>query len=519
MLSSLPENLEMLLEVSRLLSSKLNLPELLRAILELGARIVNAETASLLLVDVKTQELYFDIALGMDPDLARVRLKVGQGIAGSVAQNNRSVIIPDVREDPRWSAGMDQQSGFMTRSILAAPLSLKGRCIGVVEAINKLDGTFSDADLRAFEAFASQAAVAIENARLFSSLIEETTKLNTILNEMHDAVILTDAAGKILLANQAVKQFLPQADSGHGTLAQAIAGLELVPDLRHLLDPKAPLVRFEATRSNPKKLVLAGTASEVDSGETDAPARRVIVFRDVTEEKHEEGLKRTFLSLISHKLKTPLASITGYSQLLLEEHKGKSAADFLTKSLTTINGQGLKLAALVEKLLNYTMLEQLDVSEFQLTDIDVDPLLQETVQSMDAWLNEHRGRVLLEAGSGLRVRGEASLLRDVVKNLIENGVKFDTHSQRKVAVWATPNDGRVEIHVRDSGPGIPPEESEKIFRRFYQVEPSFTGQVEGWGLGLSFVQKVIGRLDGSVRLESSLGAGSTFTVSLPASKQ
>src|SRR5579885_1274201 len=131
------ERLELLLQVGRLLSSKLELGELLTSVLGLATRVVDAETASLLLYDEKAKELYFDVALGLASEAAKVRLPLGQGIAGTVAEARKAEIINAVREDPRWSPVMDEKSGFITRSVLAVPILLKGRLVGVLEAINK----------------------------------------------------------------------------------------------------------------------------------------------------------------------------------------------------------------------------------------------------------------------------------------------------------------------------------------------------------------------------------------------
>src|ERR1035437_8820723 len=202
------ERLELLLEVGRLLSSKLELPELLTTVLELASRVVDAETASLLLLDEKTGELYFDTALGLGEDMSKVRLKLGQGIAGAVAQSRKPEIINEVRKDPRWSPKMDEQSGFVTRSILAVPILLKGRLLGVVEAINKRGGPVATEDVQAFDAFASQAGVAIDNARLFTSLRDEKFKLATVFAQMNDGAALTDAAGRVILSNDAASRLL-----------------------------------------------------------------------------------------------------------------------------------------------------------------------------------------------------------------------------------------------------------------------------------------------------------------------
>ncbi|MBI4061355.1 MAG: GAF domain-containing protein, partial [Elusimicrobia bacterium] len=128
------QTLELLLEVGRLLSSKLEIGELLTSVLELSTRVVEADSASLLLLDEQTRELYFDVALGLGPSAAKMRLPLGEGIAGSVAEQRAPEIINDVRLDPRWSPEMDAQSGFVTRSIMAAPMLLKGRLVGVLEA-------------------------------------------------------------------------------------------------------------------------------------------------------------------------------------------------------------------------------------------------------------------------------------------------------------------------------------------------------------------------------------------------
>ena len=431
-------------------------------------------------------------------------MKMGQGICGAVAADNKPLIINDVRKDPRWTAKVDDESGFVTRSILAAPVSLKGRCIGVVEAINHKDGEFSFKDLRVFEAFASQAAVAIDNARLFASLQEEKFKLSTVFEEMKDAALLTDGQGRVLLANPAARLLLGEDAA---SLTDAVRGYALSPSIDEITRGEW-LVRFEAVREQPKKLVLAGASSRGIRG-------RVIVFRDVTEERHEEGLKRSFLSLISHKLKTPLASVTGYSQLLISDLSAKPGTEFTVKALRTIESQGQKLAALVEKLLNYTVLELIDDTELSPKPFELDKAVREAVDGLAPFLAERKA-VAEVRPSGLRVVGDPNLVRDALKNLIENGAKFATGPENKVTVWAEARNGSVDIHVKDSGPGIPPEEHEKVFARFHQIEASFTGQTEGWGLGLSFVKKVIEKLGGSVRMQSAPGAGSTFTVSLPA---
>lgn len=509
------KSLQILLEACLLLSSKLDLPELLKAILSLASRIVEAEAASLLLLDPAAQELYFDVALGLDPEVSKIRLKIGQGIAGTVALEGKPVIIADARRDPRWNPAVDRRSGFVTRSILAAPMTIKGRLIGVVEAINRLGGPFSDADRRIFEAFCSQAAVAIENARLFASLNEEKAKLDAAFSQMRDGVVLAGEEGRILLANPAANRLLGLGDAPAGSLSDALRAVKLHPPLERLAAPSPEPLAFEIVRDKPKKLVLAGAASSFKFeavGSRPASVGRFLVFRDVTEERQEELLKRSFLSLVSHKLKTPLASITGFSEVLLSE---SDLPPMTRKPIETICSQGKKLTELVEKLLAFTTLEGLDPQQLQQKPFDLGVAVSDALSGLGSWLAGQKAQVVVELAPGSTVFGDFSLIRGALKHLIENGVKFNPKPEKKLRVCSAIQDGFVVVRVEDDGPGIPPEDLERVLSKFHQVESSFTGQVEGAGLGLPFVKKVAEFHGGRLWLESKLSQGTAAAFTLP----
>ena len=503
------EALEHLLEVGRLLSSKLDLSELLQSVLELASRVVDAESASLLLLDEKTQELYFEEALGLGEQAAKVRLKLGQGIAGTVAKTLKPEIIADAKADPRWSPHMDATTGFITRSLLAVPVRVKGKLIGVVEAINKRGGAFDEADLRTFEGFAAQAAVAIENARLFSSLKEERFKLGTIFSEMSDAALLADPQGAILLANPTARALLGLAEAP-GTLDEALGSMLVMPPLRLIVGGKESPTDFEAMRDKPTRLMLAGRATRIEVG-------WLLVFRDVTEAWQKEKLKRSFLSLISHKLKTPLSSVTGYAELLCEEFRERPPqSEVALKAADNVRLQGRKLADLVDKLLRYATLENADASP-ALAPCPLDGVVEEAARGMKEWLADHGASVLHEgAPQPVMVMADRAQLVEVVKNLLENAVKFDPKPRKQVAVWAEKLGSEAVLRVKDSGPGIPPEEQDRMFTRFHQIETYFTGQIDGWGLGLAYCKKIVEGHKGRIELRSKLGEGTTVTVRLPA---
>jgi GAF domain-containing protein len=162
-----------LVETSVRLNSLLNLPELLDAILESATGLLNAETSSLLLLDEETNELVFEAATGESGALREMRIPATQGIAGWVLQNDQPAIVGDVSKDERFYSSVDQSSGFTTRSMIAVPLKIRDHKIGVVEVINKHgEGGFNDRDQEIATAFAAQAAIAIDNARLYRQLAD-----------------------------------------------------------------------------------------------------------------------------------------------------------------------------------------------------------------------------------------------------------------------------------------------------------------------------------------------------------
>jgi GAF domain-containing protein len=168
------ERFRRLVHVATQLNSTLNLDELLQLIMAAAAELVNAETSSLLLVDDETDELVFEVVAGGPvAELAKRRFPKGEGIAGWAVEHQEPVVVNDTSTDSRFYQDIGQSTGFQTRSLLAVPLVVKDRSIGVIEVVNKVgDEAFSDVDLDVAQALASFAAVAIDNASLYAKLAE-----------------------------------------------------------------------------------------------------------------------------------------------------------------------------------------------------------------------------------------------------------------------------------------------------------------------------------------------------------
>jgi GAF domain-containing protein len=165
--------LRRIIEITGLLNSTLNLDELLRLIMTSAAELLRAETSSLLLLDEDAGDLIIHVATGESGEqVTQQRIPAGQGIAGWVLEQGEVAVVENPKDDPRFFAGMDEATGFETQNILALPLKVRDRTVGVVEVINKREGGFTDTDRELAGALANQAAIAIDNAQLYAKLAD-----------------------------------------------------------------------------------------------------------------------------------------------------------------------------------------------------------------------------------------------------------------------------------------------------------------------------------------------------------
>lgn len=517
------ENFEYLLQANRILSSTLDIHDLLRAVMELAARVVKAQTASLLLLDEKSQELYFDVALGdAGEEVKTVRLKMGEGLAGWVAKNRKPVLVNDTHTDPRWSKKTDERTTFITQQMLAVPLLSKDKLIGVVEALNHRDGShFSTSDVSALEAFASQAAVAIDNARLFAEVRGEKEKLSAVIAAMSDGAVMTDEVGRITLTNRA-------ADNMFGPVAKDSLGRLMLSDLARDFDSDPPLENIHAAATSigthvelkrrvGQPLYLSSAVDKL----TQADGRVtgfLFVFHDVTEARREEILKRNFLSLISHKLKTPLVTIAGYAPMLLEDTEAPFT-EFQRKALENIKTQSHYLSSLVDKLINFSLVES-DTLILQKRPVQLMSFLLDLLPVWEATLSGQSAEIVVD--DSLRtlpaIKADPDRLREVLRNLVENAIKFNPKPKKTVRIQGHPSPEGITVTVADNGTGLPPEELPKLFQKFYQVDQNFTGQVQGVGLGLALVKRMVEAHGGTVSVASVLGEGSVFSVTFPVAR-
>ncbi len=234
------------------------------------------------------------------------------------------------------------------------------------------------------------------------------------------------------------------------------------------------------------------------------------------------------LSLVSHKLKTPLSIINGYSEAILSQASKENFSPFTAKALEEIHKQGTKLCNLVDKLLFFNKVNSFTARDLSKKTINVKESIRNcanTAISRDEEMATipptvadaaKRGTFIeVDCPNTLELSADDSLFPFVIEELLSNAIKFNNKPEKIIKVQGTHHADSISISVRDYGSGIRPQDVNKIFERFYQVDDYFTGQIDGWGLGLCIVKKIMELHGGSISVVSDRGLGSIFTLSFP----
>jgi len=254
------KRMERLMEVSRTLASTLELGKLLRKIIEAAKELTDSEAASIMLVDPSTGELRFEAATNMEEIMLGIVIPVEGSIAGWIVTHSEPVVVPDTGQDSRWSQKVDQQTSFVTRSILGVPLVTRDKSIGALEALNKRTGTFNQDDATTLQTLSAQAAIAIINARLFAQsdqIAEMVHELRTPLNSLSASTHLllrpelpTERRSEIIKTMQRETLRLSQMTTDFLDLAKLESGRMRFTkenfDVRELTDECADVVRQQA---------------------------------------------------------------------------------------------------------------------------------------------------------------------------------------------------------------------------------------------------------------------------------
>ena len=512
---------ETVYELTNSMTASLRLETIFGGLIDPVRRTLNVETISVGLTDQTTGEIQF-VNTFMGPlfhNLPPIRLQPGHGIAGRVAETGEPLIVNDVYKDERFSQQADNASGFRTHSILCVPLMVEQRVIGVLEAINKRNGSFNDDDLRLCQAITGPLAAAIENARLHEDVIAEKRRQETIFASMSEGAVTLSAGGTITTANESLLSLLgfQSADKLLGRPATEAIKIKSQENFATFIDRV-----FQSSHDKPEiaanllqendgyvPVHISGAPIRDDDGNVD---EMIFVFTDLRQIREVERMRDDFFHNIVHELRTPLATILMYARLLRE---GKAQGDEAKEDrfLGVIERESDRLQQMVRQMLQLAKLEAREMQRSaepidlnSLFDEILPPLAERAVQKGLTFTQRVPDELPPIMGSG-------EMIYSVFKNLVDNAVKFTLSGAVRIEVAV--KDGMIEVLVQDEGIGIPDQSQPNLFKRFYRAQTAVERGIAGTGLGLYMVKEAVEKHQGTIDVRSIENEGTAFTVRLP----
>jgi PAS domain S-box-containing protein len=503
-----------LLEISRALTQELDLDKLLERILVISVEMLAGQAGLIALRSevgkwtiASTNGIPTALITYLEPQLANV-LDHADPQQFELPEINR--IFQDVVRTV--------SSGMLTG--VGLPLIVMDHVIGVIFIFRNYRGGFSANDRALLQSFADQAAVAVNNARLYSQVSQEKQRLDALLDSAADGILILSPEHVITRCNPAFAHFLgvsPQMLIGktheevvvlarHGdnmTLEQAETG-------GWPLTPSATLyVEGDLDRPGGIPLPVGITYAPLIS-EEGGLLNIIASVRDITRFREAEEIKSTFISVISHELKTPVALIKGYVGTLRREDASWDR-EIVEDSLEVIEEEADRLTTLIENLLEASRLQAGGI-KINLSDVDLKKLAQRAAERFLTQTTQHQ--ILVEFPPEFPVVvGDEERLIQVFSNLISNAIKYSP-SGGDIRITGRVRAEQVIVCVIDEGTGVAPEDMPHIFDRFYRSQDA-TRTTKGAGLGLYLARAVVEAHGGRIWVEQHSGKGARICFSLP----
>ena len=504
-----------LAEGAAAINTSLEMPDVWRRILNQTMQALQVETVALAMIDSASNDLVFNAAAGHSSgNIPGRRIPAGQGLANLVVKDGRGLVVPAVKYEMRFTE-VDGFGGIETRAIAIAPIQSQGKVIGVIEAINPISGAFDPDAMVVMTGLGSLAGTTIQNAQLFERLQDAHQHYRELFEDSVDTILITDWEGRVQEANR-------QAVTLSGYTVEQLHSMSI--DQLHEVNWSRVGLNFEVLKRDEECNYESGIRRQ-DGSTTpvEVHARRVEfeetdsvqwILRDITERKELDSLRDDMTSMIYHDLRSPLGNIVSS----LEMMSGLMPEDeTLNTMLNIARNSTARIQRLVNSLLDINRLE----SGQQIMDQNsVDPVLlvREAIRDVEPGVNGRQQTLINKATSILPlIWVDVDMIHRVFINLMENAIKF-TPVEGRIEIGAQTTDGVfVKFWVRDNGPGIAAIDQERIFDKFTRVRGK--DRPGGLGVGLAFCRLAVLGHGGEIWIESEVGKGTTFWLTLPVAQK
>ncbi len=538
-----PQRLAALYEVSKALGSSLHLDEVLNQVMDSIIALTGAERGFLMLFD-DNQELRVMAARNVAREtLDEEEFAISRSVIQTVADTGQQVVTTNASTDPRF-AGKVSVVTHQLRSIQCVPLRTRGQVIGVVYVDNRIrSGVFDEADLEMLSAFATQAAMAIENARLFTRTdialdqrLEELSQIQEIDKELNETLDFAKVMSRTL--QWAVR--VTGADNGaiglidleagetrivaqHGATPAGVAAMfqdASVPNQVQEENLTVPIQRegrvigvigLDRTNGTPFPAESYAFVSRL----ADHAAIAIENARLYEVVKRANQAKSEFVSVMTHEMRIPMTAIKGYADMIgMVGQLSDQQKNFLTIIRNNID----RMTALVNDLSDISRIESgqlaLDVQE----GIQPEVVLDEILPALKAEIERREHTLKVDIPDNLpAVRADRRRLGQVLTNLISNAYKY-TPNGGTITVRARQEDGFVRCEVQDTGVGMTPEQLNRLFTKFWRADDQYVREQPGSGLGLAIARNLVELQGGEMTVTSEKGVGTSFSFTIPLSQ-
>ena len=518
-----------LLAISQTATQSLETDKILNDTLDKSLEILDFDVGYIRTLDAEKKNLIVRVARGLSsPEFLSTSFPMDSPdpIVGKIVfKTQKPYIGTDIRKDPMFQARTMEKEGVI--SLAMVPIVSKQRAMGFIAVGSKKLHKFTKREVRLLVAFSSQLGSALENAQLYDEVNKEKAYIENLVDNAGDAIISTDVEDRILTWNHGAEVIFGY--SREETVGQSLTILlpaQRTGELEEIRDK----VRLTGVIRNLEVRRIRKDGIIIEASLAVSPIRdkddNVIGFlhlaRDVTEKKRYEQrlkeldkMKSAFVSNVSHELRTPLTAIKASADNMLDRLIG----DLNGKQvgyLTRIKSNSDRLARLINDLLDLSTIEAGKI-DLRPANLPLVTLVKEAAESLRPVAAEKLiNLTVMSADPGIIAWADRDKVVQVLMNLIGNALKF-TPTGGKVTIAVTKNSAAwMQISVTDTGPGIPAEEVNKVFARFYQIGQAGTQKTQGTGLGLAISKALVEMHGGKIWVESEAGKGSIFSFTLPA---